>query len=314
MIKSTSKMILEELLRRGFKAEVAVDDRFTLLRYFHDGAWQYLQSSMPHSSSAVGKLICDHKDLAAAVASQLDIPQPGTMVYIDHPTALAFMRKHGRIVVKPVDAAHGNGVTVGVDTDEQLTKAVQVAQSAAQGTTIILQQQVTGVDLRILIIDGTYVACAKREPAKVLGDGIHTLRELILHENDTNPERGHDYQLRLNKIDLDASERFLGDALDATTPAAGEEAPVVGTANIGTGGQAVDYTDRLPADLIEAAERFARATQIVACGVDFMWDEQANTYHFIEANACPSFYLHTAPSEGRGRPVEKAFVDALLLK
>jgi cyanophycin synthetase len=312
MLKVTTKIVMNELIRRGLQVEVITEAPHALLRYFHDGAWHLLHSTLPPVSSATGKVICDQKYVATTLAKRYAIPVPATEAFTTLEVAQEFLKKYGQIVVKPADAAHGNGITVGVGSDQALKTALTFAREASLGGGIILQQMVGGSDLRMLVIDGKFVAAARRIPAAVIGDGRQTIRELIAQENATNPERGENDEKRLAKINLAASERFLGAQLDTMIPKKGEEVTVVGTANIGAGGRAVDYTDAVSAELIADAEKFAQLVQIFACGVDFIWNETAGQYYFIEGNSCPGFNLHIEPSEGISRPVDKYFVDALL--
>jgi cyanophycin synthetase len=312
MIKLTSQAIIAEFKRRQVPIEVVAEEPFTLMRYFHKGHWHFLRSSMPESSSAIGKLISDEKQLAAIVAAGLQIPVPSAIDFSTLNEAEAFLNQEKVLVVKPADGSHGNGVTVGVKDAGSLHAAIGLARSASRSDRVVLQKKIEGFDLRLLVIDGQFVAAARRVPGAVTGDGRHTLRQLIEHENTTNLKRGHDYENVLNKIDIEAAERFWGDRIDSEIPAANTEVAVVGTANIGTGGRSIDYTDRLPQSLITAAEQFARTTRLTACGVDFLWDEVSGEFCFIEANACPSFGLHLRPSEGKMRPVDALFVDALL--
>lgn len=312
MIKVTSQIVINELMRRGIPVEIVTEVPFVVLKYLHNGKWHLLRSTMPEATSALGRLICDQKFLATTLALQHDIPAPKTVIYASNAEAVAFMAMHGSIVVKPVAAAHGRGVTVGVATKTALEQAIVFAAAASDNGAILLQERVSGSDLRMLVIGGHFAAAACRVPANVTGDGARTIRELIKHENATNPERGENDEKRFAKIDLDAAARFLGRKLDSVVPPKGENVTVVGTANIGAGGHAVDYTGQVPAVVIAAAERFARMTQVVACGVDFIWNEATGNFYFIEANACPGFNLHVQPSEGASRSVDKKFVDALL--
>jgi cyanophycin synthetase len=311
-LKVTSRIIKAELEKRGIKVEIVTETPRGVLRYYHNSRWHLLFSTLPESSAGVGHVICDHKDLSNTVAVMHGIPVPETTEYNDMESAIDFMHCHNSVVVKPADAAHGNGVTVGVQDEKALQRAVKAAQENSSGDGILLQQMVSGGDLRMLVIGGKYVATARRIPAEVTGDGSHTLRQLIEHENAHNPNRGVNYEKRLCVIDVDAAERYLGDRIDREVPATGQIVSVVGTANIGTGGYAVDYTEKVTTGLIAAAERFARAVKVVACGVDFMWDEATGEYYFIEGNSIPSFTLHTNPSVGTPRAVEKPFVDFLL--
>ncbi len=312
MIKVTSRIVISELKRRGIPVEVVAERPFVLLRYFFGGTWHLLRSTMPEATSAVGRVICDEKILSAAVAVKAGLPVPAAIMYATPDEAETFMREQGDIVVKPPDAAHGHGVTVGVADVPALRRAIDFARAVSSSKTVLLQQKISGSDLRMLVIAGTFVAAVRRIPASVIGDGTQTIRQLIEHENATNPERGKNDEKRLSLISLDASERFLGNKLDTVVPAAGEEITVVGTANIGAGGRAIDYTDKVPKEVIAAAETFARTVKVMACGVDFIWNEDSGEFFFIEGNACPGFCLHIEPAEGTSRPVDRHFVDALL--
>jgi len=312
MIKVTSRIVINELERRDVPVEVISESPYTLLRYFHKGSWHLLRSTLPETSSAVGRGVCDQKYVSFKLATANGIPVPETKVYTSYEEARAFMQKHGSIVVKPSDAAHGHGVTVGVATEGALRRAVNFAMASSSNGVVLLQQKVDGSDLRMLVIGGRFVAATRRIPASVTGDGKKTLRELIRYENETNPERGENDEKRLSLISLDASERFLGSRLDSEIPAANEKVTVVGTANIGAGGLAMDYTDNVPAEIIAAAETFAQTVKIIACGVDFIWSEETGKFYFIEGNACPGFCLHIEPAVGTSRPVDRHFVDVLL--
>lgn len=312
MLKVTSRIVKAELERRSVRVEVITEAPVALMRYFHNDKWHLLHSTLPEFSTGVGRVICDQKYVSTALAKLNGIPVPETVAYSDMDSAIEFMKRRGRIVVKPADSAHGSGITVGVKGENQLRRALELAQASALNGTVLLQQMVSGSDLRILVIGGKYAATARRIPAEVIGDGERTLRQLIEHENATNPERGVNDEKRLAIIDMNAAERFLGDRLDSEVPVNGKLVTVVGTANIGAGGRAVDYTDKITPELIEAAEKFARAVKVAACGVDFMWDEETSEFYFIEGNATPGFCLHIEPSEGESHRVDEKFVDFIL--
>jgi hypothetical protein len=176
----------------------------------------------------------------------------------------------------------------------------------------LLQQQVSGNDLRILIIDGQLAAASERVPASVVGDGSSTIMQLIEKENITNSLRGVNYEKPLNKIDVDSALQFLGESVLHTIPKKGESVQVVGTANIGTGGHAINRTDAVPAAIIDEAKKFASSTGVYTCGVDFLYDQSSQSWYFIEANSSPSFGLHLWPTEGEAINVTQIFVTRLL--
>jgi cyanophycin synthetase len=311
MIKITTRRVIEEFERRGIPLEIITEKPYALMRYKLNGEWHLLHSTMPEYSAASGKIICDQKGMATELARQNDIPVPLTVRADDEAALADFLGRFESFVVKPADGAHGRGVTVGA-TKQTMATAIELAAQFAGPGGVILQQRVSGSDLRILVIGGRMVAVSRRIPAGVVGDGERTLRQLIDNENETNPERGYDDEKRFSKISLESAERFLGEELDSRIPAAGEQVTVVGTANIGAGGYAIDYTDQIAPEIQQAAEKFARLVSIAVCGVDFMWDEQSGEYYFIEANACPGFNLHIQPTEGKSRPVNRYFVDFLM--
>lgn len=308
-MQTSVKMLYDELTSRGI--EVASHDLVnngTLLLFEYAGQQRAISGTSPDLSAATSQTIANNKTASHAVARRLHVPTPETDVYESLEQAEQFLTKYSQVVVKPLDAAHGNGVTTNITTLPKLKQAIKLASLFS--STVLLQQQVSGVDVRILVIDGKIAAGAVREPASVVGDGVHTIAELIAIENE-NPLRGRNYQKPLNIIDVDASERYLGEDL-AMIPAKGAALQVVGTANIGTGGKALNRTKKLPKEMIAHAELFADTIGAFTCGVDFMYDADAKSWYFIEANRSPNFGLHKWPHEGEGVDVEKIFVDRLL--
>src|SRR5690606_8631568 len=88
-----------------------------------------------------------------------------------------FLRKHGAVVVKPARGEQGRGVSVNIDDPEDLATAVGQAEALCEE--VLLEEYVTGSDLRVVLIDFEVVAAALRRPAAVVGNGKHTVRELI---------------------------------------------------------------------------------------------------------------------------------------
>lgn len=264
-------------------------------------------------SSSTARTICNHKDVTALVADMLGCRMPATIAYDTDEGAQAFLRQYKQIVVKPSDGAHGNGVSINVSTTKLLEEALRRARVYSQTGGLILQQQVQGNDYRILVIDGVAIAVSQRTAASVMGDGVHTNRELITIENETNSKRGSNYEKPLNYIDVDAACIFLGEAMQLI-PGQGEDSTVVGTANIGTGGKATDRTGQIPAAMIAEAERIVREIGAFTCGVDFMYDDTNDEWYLIELNSSPSFGLHHSPSEGEPVDVTHFFVDKLLAR
>lgn len=304
----TQRLVIAELHKRGYECRPMDSLSPKVFLEFTDGQGRrrYINGAVGDKTNAVACRIVDDKLATTSIAQQLGLRAPDTVCYESIEQAQEFIGRHGTVVVKPLDSAHGNGVTVQVDSPEKLAQAVSRAQQFCE--VVLLQQQVGGQDMRLLYIGGEFCAAAERRPAAVIGDGQHTIHELIELENE-KPERGQNYQTKYNVIPLATAAVYLGDRITGV-PAAGELVQVIGTANIGSGGVAVDRTEEVPEGLIAQGKRLVDELALGVCGVDFL-DGPEGSY-IIEANASPSFGLHHYPHEGAPHDVTAAFVDWIL--
>jgi cyanophycin synthetase len=217
------------------------------------------------------------------------------------------MFKHKNVVVKPLNASHGNGVTVGCSDKKSLIKAIKSASKYSK--TILVQQQIEGDDYRVLMIDHSLAAAVIRKPAFVVANGIDTVSKLISLENGSD-KRNDGYTNTLTSINVANSEQYLGSNAE-TIHKVGEEVQVIGTANIGTGGMAIDVTDTIDINMVEQSVRLTKHLDMGLCGVDFIVDQKTNIPYLIEINASPSLGLHEYPYIGNARQTPDTFLDWL---
>jgi len=307
----SNQLIIKEALKRGWQAEIIDNDVGIIKITNPSGVELFLQSVVSKFNPMIGAKIADNKTVAQKIALEQGLTVPASQKISAKDNE--FLKKYETIVVKPTDGAHGHGVTLNITKENELTSAIEHAKTFS--STIQLQQQVTGEDIRLFFIGGKFHAASHRKPASVTGDGKLSLNELIEKENNRE-ERGHNYQTPLNVIDLDASKLFLGDRMNTEIPEDGEEVQVVGTANIGTGGTAFDITDEISQNVIEASKKFFDVTSIAVGGIDFIASEDhesenLESFYFIEANAAPSLGLHELPHFGKSRQVTAAYIDWL---
>jgi cyanophycin synthetase len=152
----------------------------------------------------------------------------------------------------------------------------------------------------------------------VVGDGTHTIEELVAEVNK-DPRRGVGHEKVLTRITLDAAaDRLLSqqELTRTAVPAAGREVWLQPTANLSTGGTAVDVTDTIHPDNRDMAERAIKALGLDVGGVDFLTTDITRSYREVgggicECNAAPGFRMHVAPSEGTPRDVAKPVLDML---
>lgn len=220
------------------------------------------------------------------------------------------------LVIKPLDGNHGKGATVGIRTLEDAETAWEKAKEYSRW--IIVEQQLIGEDFRALIVNNKLIAVAERVPAHVIGDGKHTIQELIDITND-DPRRGYGHENVLTEIDVDGQTlRCIqkgGYEIDSVLPK-GEKLHLKTTANISTGGTAIDRTDEVHPQNVFLFERIARIIGLDIAGVDVIAPNVSeplvqNGGGIIEVNAAPGFRMHLSPSEGIGRNVAEHVIDML---
>ncbi|MBP9880254.1 MAG: cyanophycin synthetase, partial [Chitinophagales bacterium] len=220
------------------------------------------------------------------------------------------------IVIKPIDGNHGRGSTMNIKNWDEAVAALKKAKEISRWS--IVERYVEGYDFRLLVINYKFVSAALRKPAAVMGDGKHTVKELIDQVN-SDPRRGYGHENVLTSIKLDDHTLRLLEKLgmdENSVPKAGEEIFLKSTANLSTGGTATDVTDYIHPYNIFTAERIARVIGLDICGIDIMSKDLSvpmteNGGVVLEVNAAPGFRMHLAPSEGIGRNVAEPVVDML---
>ena len=220
------------------------------------------------------------------------------------------------LVIKPLDGNHGKGATVGISSLEDAETAFEKAKEYSRQ--IIVEQQLIGDDYRALVVNNRLIAVAKRVPAHVVGDGKLTIQELI-DKTNADHRRGYGHENVLTLIDVDGQSmrliRKAGYDLDSVIPE-GEVLLLKTTANISTGGTAIDVTDEVHPHNVLLFERIARIIGLDVAGVDVIAPDvneplSENGGGIIEVNAAPGFRMHLAPSEGIGRNVAEHVIDML---
>jgi cyanophycin synthetase len=219
-------------------------------------------------------------------------------------------------VIKPLDGNHGKGATVGITDLDQAKSAWARAKEYSRW--VIVEQQLKGDDFRALVVNNRLIAVAKRVPAHVIGDGKQTIQQLI-DEVNSDPRRGYGHENVLTEIAIDNQTmrciRNAGYDLDSVLPK-DERLGLKTTANISTGGTAIDVTDEVHPENVFLFERIARIIGLDVAGVDVIAPNvseplRQNGGGIIEVNAAPGFRMHLAPSEGIGRNVAEHVIDML---
>ena len=215
-----------------------------------------------------------------------------------------------------MNANHGRGISIRLFDADAVGEAFHVAREHSRG--VIVETFIEGLDHRMLVVNGQLIAVSKRVPGHVVGDGVKTIAELVEVVN-SDPRRGVGHEKVLTRIELDRQAQKLMDKLGysaETVPAKDEVVFLRSTANLSTGGTAIDVTDIVHPDNREMAVRAVRAIGLDVGGVDFLCSDISRSYKetgaaICEINAAPGFRMHVAPSEGTPRDVAGPVMDML---
>ena len=275
-----------------------------------------IQAAEVDSTSAVAESIAQDKDLTKKLLRAAGVPVPLGRPVSDVEDAWAAARQVGLpVVVKPQDGNQGKGVTVNITTREHLEVAYK---AAAEHGEVMVEKFLPGSDFRLLVVGNKLVAASRREPPQVVGDGLHTVRELVDIVNQ-DPRRGEGHATSLTKIrfdDIAVARLEVQELTPESIPAKGRRVILRNNANLSTGGTATDVTDDVHPSVAARAVAAAQMVGLHICGVDVVCESmlrplESQNGGVVEVNAAPGLRMHLSPSYGKGRAVGVAMVDEL---
>ena len=279
-----------------------------------------IQATLSNRTGVLGvELACD-KEGTKNILGSAGVPVPrGTVInYLDELRGAIEDVGGFPIVLKPLDGNHGRGITIDINSWEVAEEAYDLASAASKTKNVIVERYYTGRDHRVLVVNGQVVAVAERVPANVVGDGKSTVEQLV-EEVNRDPQRGDGHDNVLTRITIDKLTLDLlgkqGYAMDSVLPI-GERVFLRATANLSTGGIAVDRTDEIHPENVWLFSRVAKIIGLDIAGIDVVTSDISQPLRdtngvIVEVNAAPGFRMHVAPSQGLPRNVAGAVFDML---
>ncbi len=277
-----------------------------------------LQATLSNRTGILAVELASDKEGTKQILREAGVPVPqGTVIsYLDDLEAAIADVGGYPIVIKPLDGNHGRGITIDINAWEQAEAAYDAAKEVSRE--VIVERFYQGRDHRVLVINGKVVAVAERVPAHVVGDGTATIEALIETTNQ-DPRRGEGHNNVLTKLEVDRTTWQLleqkGYTLDTVLPV-GEIFYLRATANLSTGGIAVDRTDDMHPENIWLAQRVAKIIGLDIAGIDVVTADISRPLRevdgvIVEVNAAPGFRMHVSPSEGIPRNVADPVLSML---
>ncbi len=307
--------IIEEAVRRGIPYRRLNTQSHVMFGHGH--RQQHIQASMTGQSRVFGVEVAADKAWSKMRLGEggIAVPEGGSADSLEH--ALVVAEEIGYpVVVKPLDANHGRGITTEVQNAEELKAAYEAAR--VHHGTVVVERHVPGEDHRLLVVGGELVAAARREAAHVIGDGHRTVRTLIDIEN-SDPRRGIGHESMLTRIEVERNTQRMLTLQELTlesVPEAGRKVVLKSTANLSTGGTATDVTDEIHPDIRHMAQRVARIVDLDIIGIDIVAPHlhaplEQTGGGIVEVNASPGLRMHLAPTHGTPRDVAGPILDRL---
>jgi cyanophycin synthetase len=277
-----------------------------------------IQATLSNQTSILGVELASDKEGTKQILRSAGVPVPrGSVInYLDElEDAIADVGGYP-IVIKPLNGNHGRGITINITNWKQAEVAYDAAKAVSKS--VIVERFYTGRDHRVLVVNGRVVAVAERVPAHVVGDGRSTIQELI-DETNRDPRRGTGHDNVLTKIEVDRTSWELleqkGYDLDTVLPK-GEICYLRATANLSTGGIAIDRTDDIHPENRWLAQRVVKIIGLDIAGIDVVTPDISKPLRdvdgvIVEVNAAPGFRMHVCPSQGIPRNVAEPVIDML---
>ncbi|PAT38660.1 cyanophycin synthetase [Vandammella animalimorsus] len=293
--------------------------RGSLVQFGWGSRQRRIQAAEVDATSTVAESIAQDKELTKKLLLAAGVPVPLGRPVASLDEAWQVAQEVGLpVVAKPQDGNQGKGVTVNIQTRAELEAAYRAAEKYG---VVMVEKYLPGQDYRLLVVGSRLAAAARREPPQVIGDGQHSVRELVDIVN-LDPRRSDGHATSLTRIRLDdiaLGQLQLQGLTPESVPEPGRKVVLRHNANLSTGGSATDVTDSVHPAVAASAVAAAQMVGLDICGVDVVCEsverpleEQAGGV--VEVNAAPGLRMHLAPSFGQPRPIGKYVVDMLFEK
>jgi len=266
------------------------------------------------STSAVAESIAHDKDLTRQLLTSVGVPVPRGRVVSSAEDAWVAAEEIGLpVVVKPQRGNKGIGVSIQLSDREAVLNAFAIAEKAILPASVVVERSIPGRQHRVLVVGDQAVATSGGQPQMLVGDGAHTIVELIAIGN-RDPLRGDDSAQPLSPLVLDGIARQLlerqGWSENAVLPS-GQSAMLRHNGDL-----TIDETDRLHPETASQCVLAARSIGLDIAGIDLIAEDisqplEAQGGAVIEVNSSPGLIMHLKPQVGSPRPVGDAIIGQL---
>ena len=286
-----------------------------LVQLGHGARQRRIWTAQTDRTNAIAAGIARDKDLTKTLLRACGVPVPEGRAVRSAEEAWEAAQDIGLpVVIKPSDGNHGRGVTLDLRRQEHFAAAFALAD--AEGSEVLVERSIPGDEHRLLVVGGEVVAAARGESAWIVGDGEHSVLQLIDSQINTDPRRGLTEDFPLNRININEDpvvrqDLERQDLQPDSIPEAGRRVLIQRNGNV-----AIDCTAQVHPEVAHAVSLAARAVGLDIAGVDVVALDisqplQSQGGAVVEVNSGPGLLMHLKPAEGLPQPVGQAIVDHL---
>lgn len=319
----STQALLFDLIQKGIKTEI-LDENDQFLCLQHGEHIEYVKNgNMTSHDSYISPLIMENKVVTKKVLAKagFNVPQSVEFTSLEQAVASYPLFEGRAVVIKPKSTNYGLGISIfqqGVHNRDDFAKAVEIA--FREDKEIMVEDYLVGTEYRFFVLSEETLAVLLRVPANVVGDGVHTVAELVATKN-AHPLRGDGSRTPLKKIALGDIEQLQlkeqGLTVDSI-PAKDQLVQLRANSNISTGGDSIDMTDEMHDSYKRLAVGITKAMGAAVCGVDLIIpnlkkpaEASLNSWGVIEANFNPMMMMHIFPYAGKSRRLTQNVIKML---
>ncbi|MBO6827276.1 MAG: hypothetical protein JJ879_13810 [Sneathiella sp.] len=284
----------------------------------HGKGRQLMWRSLPNRVGILSDKFTHDKFQTQTMLKKFGFPNPGTRIIRNERDLQTAATNPGfPMVLKPLDGMQGKGISLNIKNLKEAITAFRRAQTINR--TVLAERYIPGHDVRIMILNGKATHAVSRRIPTVIGDGIHSITELMEIENKTNPLRIVASYSHNPFVESDFQKSIL--AMRGLThdyiPAKREVIELHNAPNIKRGGHCLNVMDQIHPANLRLAEETAALFDMDFAGIDLVSPDCTRPYWendgiVVEVNSMPHLRPICAVDQENYKQVVDTFVSAIM--
>ncbi len=304
----STQILIHEAMLRGICVEI-LDRKENIIRLQNESKVRVIkQATISEFDSYISFEIMKNKHLTKKLLNEKGITTPFGKEYFHKKDAIEDYKlfKNNKCVIKPNSTNFGKGLHFVKPNSEPLfTQGIN--EAFCHDNSVLVESFIPYKEYRFVVIGDEVIGSILRDPANVVGDGRHSIQELVKIKNE-DPDS---YKYGKNKLHLTAIEKNYLSTQNLNTsyiPEKDQKIYLRENSNVSTGGDPIDVTDNMHASYFDIAKSCVESLGISICGVDILIQNIAqkrtnNNYAVIELNFNPMISMHEFPLKGTAKNV-----------